>query len=172
MIAKLMMLLFIQPTVAGDLLAPQREAVDNPVRAVSEAMAKAGEYLDETETGRPAQEEQEKALKALERLIEMAQQSQSSSSSSSKQNQNQQNQAPQNQPNTGSSTGTSPAASSTNIERPVRSGTGLEGVDINEIWGKLPEAERERILQQINENLPMKYKQMLYLYFKALSERK
>ena len=174
MIATLIMSLLIQPTVAGDLLTPAPQAVDNPVRAISEFMAKAGRLLKKSETGRPVQEEQEKALKELEQLIELAQQSQSRSSSSRKQNQNQnqQNQAPQNQPNTGSSTGTNPAAESRDVARPVRSGTGSDAPNINEIWGKLPEAERERILQQINENLPMKYKQMLYLYFKALSEKK
>lgn len=176
MITSLVMTLLIQPTVAGDLLVPKPD-VDNPVRAISDSMSKAGELLGKSETGKPTQAEQEKALKELERLIELARQAQSCSSSSSKQNKSQGQQSqPQGQPNTGkatgNATGTNPAGASTNVERPVRSGTGTDGININEIWGKLPEAERDKILQQINENLPMKYKQMLYLYFKALSEKK
>ena len=38
-----------------------------------------------------------------------------------------------------------------------------------ENWGKLPEAERKAVIQQVTRDLPAKYKPMIDEYFKSLN---
>lgn len=44
--------------------------------------------------------------------------------------------------------------------------------DPGEMWGKLPPAERERILQSIRERFPSRYRQLVEQYYRALAEEK
>jgi len=44
--------------------------------------------------------------------------------------------------------------------------------DPAEVWGKLPPAERERILQAIRERFPSRYRQLVEQYYRALAEEK
>jgi tetratricopeptide (TPR) repeat protein len=44
--------------------------------------------------------------------------------------------------------------------------------DPGEVWGKLPPAERERILQSIRERYPSRYRQLVEQYYRALAEEK
>ena len=45
-------------------------------------------------------------------------------------------------------------------------------VDPSEMWGKLPPAERERILQAIRERYPSRYRQIVEQYYRSLAEEK
>ena len=162
---------------AAEPAAPKpaaKQQFDNPVRKVSAMMKKAGKLLDTLETGTPTQEEQKKILVELDRLIKMAQKS--SSSSSQQQQQQQQQSQPKNaqqQPkNAGGRPGSTPATDEADILHPVETHLGAGAPDLREIWGKLPDAPRDDVMQLLREKLPMKYKQLLYLYFKALSEKK
>ena len=154
-----------------------KKQFDNPVRKLSAMMKKAGKLLDTLETGAPTQDEQKKILAELDRLIKMAQESSSSSSSQQQQKQNQQSQPKNAQPKpgntkTGRAKGASPAPNETDILGSVRTRLGAGAPDLRAIWGKLPDAPRDDVMQLLREKLPMKYKQLLYLYFKALSEKK
>lgn len=150
-----------------------KQQFDNPVRKISGMMKKAGELLDKLETGKPTQEEQKKILAELDRLIEMAQKA-CSSSPQPQPRPGQQGRQPQQQPgNTGgASPGSSPAPDEKDILRPVKTRLGRGAVDLREVWGKLPDVRRDDVMQLLNEKLPVKYKQLLILYFKALSEKK
>ncbi len=44
--------------------------------------------------------------------------------------------------------------------------------DPGEVWGKLPPAERERILQSIRAKFPSRYRQLVEQYYRALAEEK
>jgi hypothetical protein len=44
--------------------------------------------------------------------------------------------------------------------------------DPGQMWGKLPPAERERILQSIRERFPSRYRQLVEQYYRALAEEK
>ena len=66
----------------------------------------------------------------------------------------------------------SPAASERDFIRQVSPGVGAGAPDLREMWGKLPDAQRDEVLQLLREKLPLKYKQLLIWYFKALSEKK
>jgi len=145
----------------------------NPVRKISAMMKKAGKLLDQLETGDPTQDEQKKILEELDKLIEMAEKS------SSSQQQQQQQQRERNktrntrqQPQNSGNTGGSPMQSERDVFRAVRPRLGAGAPDARQMWGKLPEATRDEILQLLNEKLPLKYQQLLKLYFKALSEKK
>ncbi|RMF75512.1 MAG: hypothetical protein D6744_13410 [Planctomycetota bacterium] len=45
-------------------------------------------------------------------------------------------------------------------------------VDPGEVWGELPPAERERILQAIRERYPSRYRQIVEQYYRSLAEEK
>ncbi len=160
-----------EPVPAGDEKTAELD-VNNPVRKISEMMKKAASLLEKFETGSPTQEEQKKILEELDRLIEMAQQS--SSSSSQQQQQEQKPGDPRNSSeprNTGGSA-SSPVTDERDILRQVSPGVGAGAPDLREMWGKLPDAQRDEVLQLLREKLPLKYKQLLIWYFKALSEKK
>lgn len=151
-----------------------KQQFDNPVRKISSMMKKASELLDKLETGKRTQEEQKKILAELDRLIAMAQKASSSSSQQPRPRPGQKGRQPQQQPrNTGgASQGSSPAPDEKDILRPVKTHLGRGAADLREVWGKLPDVRRDDVLQLLNEKLPLKYKQLLILYFKALSEKK
>jgi len=151
-----------------------KQQFDNPVRKISGMMKKAGELLDKLETGKPTQEEQKKILAQLDRLIAMAQKACSSSPQQQRPRTGEQGRQPQQQPgNTGgASQGSSPAPDEKDILRPVKTHLGRGAADLREVWGKLPDVRRDEVMQLLNEKLPVKYKQLLILYFKALSEKK
>ena len=156
------------------------QKADNPLRELSVMMKRAGELLDTLDTGAPTQAEQRKILGELDRLIKMAQKS-SSSSSSQQQQQQQQNKQKQSQPknsqqqkpgNSKAGQGNTPAPDESDVLGSVKTRLGDGAPDLRAIWGKLPDAPRDDVQQLLSEKLPMKYKQLLYLYFKALSENK
>ena len=41
--------------------------------------------------------------------------------------------------------------------------------EIAEVWGKLPEKERARALQQLSRDLPPRYREVIEKYFRELS---
>lgn len=164
-----------KPTGPGGPPPTTKRQFDNPVREVSALMKKASELLGTLDTGAPTQEEQKKILAELDRLIKMSQKSSSSSSSQQQQQQQKPSQPKNSQQkpgNTKAGQGSSPAPDETDVLGSVRTRLGAGAPDLRAIWGKLPDAPRDDVMQLLREKLPMKYKQLLYLYFKALSEKK
>ncbi len=169
----------VVPMKPVKLLPGAKPKAENPLRELSQMMAKAGKLLDTLDTGAPTQAEQKKILGELDRLIKMAQKS-SSSFSSQQQQQQQQNKQKQSQPkntqkkpgNAKDGEGNTPAGDESDVLGSVRTRLGDGAPDLRAIWGKLPDAPRDDVMQLLREKLPMKYKQLLYLYFKALSENK
>jgi len=146
--------------------------VNNPIRKISSMMEKAGELLDKLNTGKLTQEEQKKILKELDRLIEMAQSSSSSSSQKPQKKDKQEDPQNRQQPQNTGAAGSSPMGQERDAFRAVRSRLGTGAPDVRQMWGKLPDAPRGEILQLLSEKLPLKYRQLLYWYSKALSEKK
>ena len=144
----------------------------NPVRKISAMMKKAGKLLDQLETGDPTQDEQKKILEELDKLIEMAEKSSSSSSQQQQQRDRNKTKNAKQQPQNSGGRGSTPMGSERDVFRAVRPRLGAGAPDARQMWGKLPEATRDEILQLLNEKLPLKYQQLLKLYFKALSEKK
>ena len=44
--------------------------------------------------------------------------------------------------------------------------------DPGEMWGRLPPAERERILQSLRDRFPSRYRQLVEQYYRSLAEEK
>lgn len=49
---------------------------------------------------------------------------------------------------------------------------GAPKADPGEMWGKLPPAERERILQSLRDRFPSRYRQLVEQYYRSLAEEK
>jgi uncharacterized membrane-anchored protein YhcB (DUF1043 family) len=146
--------------------------VENPVRKISEMMTQAAKLLEKIDTGKATQEEQKKILEQLDRLIEMAQQSSSSSSSQQAPKPSEQQDEPKpGQPQNSSESGSSGMQDEQDVRRSVTPRLGRDEPDVKEMWGKFQDAPREEVQQLFNEKLPLKYRQLLYLYLKALSEK-
>jgi len=150
-----------------------RADAENPVRGVSQMMKRAAGLLEKLQTGESTQEEQKKILEELDRLIAMAQKACSSSSSRQQQQQQQQTDPkdvrdPQNAG--GASGGNRPMDDERDVLRSVSPDLGEGAPDLREIWGRLPDAQRDEILQLLSEPLPLKYKDLIIRYLKAISE--
>jgi hypothetical protein len=156
----------------ADKKAKDKVDVENPIRKISEMMVKAAKLLEKLDTGKPTQEEQKKILTELDLLIQMAQQSSSKSSPKPRDRQKQPKDPKAGQPKNSSSSSSSATKDERDVRRPVTPRLGKGAPDVKEMWGKLRDAPREEIQQLFNEKLPMKYRQLLYLYLKALSEKK
>jgi hypothetical protein len=149
----------------------EKPDVRNPVRKISSSMKRAGELLEKLETGDPTQEEQKKILKELDRLIEMAQKS-GSSGSNSPRDRNRNRSKPRNTtPNNSGGRGSSPMRDERDVYRAVRPNLGSGAPDLRELWGKLPPKQRDEVLQLLREELPLRYKRLIKLYYKAMSEK-
>lgn len=166
--------------------------VDNPVRKVSSMMKHAGKLMKEFKGAARTAADQEKALreqkrvlaeqnrirkeqqdilKELDRLIKLAQQSTSSSSSSKREEDpkpGDPKKAPK--PQNSGGAGSTPMPDERDVFRAVKPRLGSGPPDLRKMWGKLKDAPRGDILQLLSEKLPMRYKRLLYRYFKALSE--
>ncbi len=49
---------------------------------------------------------------------------------------------------------------------------GVERADPGEMWGKMPPAEREKILQSLRMRFPSRYRQLVEQYYRSLAEQK
>jgi cell division protein FtsN len=146
----------------------------NPVRKVSAMMKKVSDLMKQLKTGDLTQEEQKKVLKELDRLIALAQQHQQQQpqqQNPQQQQQKQKNRKPQQQPqNSQQQKSSQPMRDERDVLGRVRQGLGPDAPDLGEMWGRLPDQQRDEIMQLLSEKLPLKYKQLLYLYYKSLSE--
>ena len=149
---------------AGDTKSGDKQGkvdVNNPIRYISLLMKKAGKLLEALETGTPTQEEQKKALAELDRLIQLAEEASSSAQNQrqrQKQDKDSGSKPPQPKDSSGTSTGGSPMSVEADVMRAIRQKLGSEPPDLKEMWGKLPDAARDEILQLLSEKLPLQYK--------------
>lgn len=165
-----------QPAEPGSARGPWITETDNPICKVSDMMKRAGKLLDSLETGEPTQEEQKNILAELDVLIKMAEKSSQQQQQQQQQQQNpgeaSQQQQQKNPGSSGKATGASPAPDETDITRTVTQQLGESAPDLRELWGKLPEAQRDDFMQLLSEPLPLEYKLLIILYSKALSEER
>jgi tetratricopeptide (TPR) repeat protein len=136
---------------------------DAPLDEVERLMRYVAARLEAIDTSERTRLRQDKIIELLDQMIEEAenqeQQGQSGGSSSSEQ-------APQ------------PQQGSQGAQRSEqRSGDGQIGelhdsppANPGEAWGDLPPAERERILQDLRERFPTRYRQLVEQYYRSLAE--
>lgn len=115
-------------------------------------------------------ERQEEAIRLLDRLIqEMEQQEQQSGSGKggARPGSGKKKSGTPQQPN-------APAEESSAPDGGARIGDlhGAPKADPADMWGKLPAAEREKILQSLRERFPSRYRQLVEQYYRSLAEQK
>ncbi|MCG3125967.1 MAG: hypothetical protein CHACPFDD_00795 [Phycisphaerae bacterium] len=119
--------------------------------------------LNVADGGERTRVRQEEAVKLLDKLIEEAEQrEQQCKAGGSKQGK-----APKQSPKKPRSESVAPAGQGT-IGELHESGK----ADPGDMWGKLPELEREKILQSLRSRFPSRYRELVEQYHRALAEQK
>ena len=72
--------------------------------------------------------------------------------------------------NNGANAGSTPMGDEQDVIRTIQQRLGSGAPDLSEVWGNLPEAQMADTEQLLREQLPIRYRMLIYLYFKALSE--
>jgi hypothetical protein len=131
---------------------------------VATVMDYVADRLNAADAAEKVQRRQRQVIAMLDRLIEQQQQREQQCGGRG------QNQSPGNKPPQG-------APRNPKQESNAPGGAGQIGdlhaaprADPGQEWGKLPPAERERILQSIRERFPSRYRQLVEQYYRALAD--
>lgn len=131
---------------------------------VADVMTYSAVRLDADDAGERVQARQEQVLTMLDKLIEQARQREQQSQSGGKQGKS----GPQQQPSRPRDVSEAPPSGPGGETRLHESPRAQPG----EMWGRLPPAERERILQSLKERYPSRYRQLVEQYYRSLAEQK
>ena len=164
-------------------LGPADEAAendDNPLSRIGRKMQEAQRLIAQRQPGEPAQKLQQDIVTELDELLKQArkqqsQQQQSSGSKKPQQSRRDKPGQPQQQPAGGKpeEAGNEPARDSTEQQRPeapAQPDIGQMQDMLRELWGHLPEHERQQVINSTIEKFVPKYESLIKEYFKRLSE--
>jgi TolA-binding protein len=166
---------------AGERLAQLRGVAEDPLGAVASSMQAAHGFLGENETGARPQTKQQEAIALLDDLIKTLQDQQQQQENQQQQQQQQneqqraQQQRQQGRAQRALAQPTSPARVSAlppGATTPAGEQAPVHPTDETDAWGRLKQAERERILQDLKERFPDRYQEMLREYFIDLGSRR
>lgn len=151
-------------------------APDDPLARIGKQMRQAGGLIGQTKSDGQTQELQKRIVTDLDKLIrEARKQQQQQSSSSSKQQMSRRDQVKQSQPGTTQrKPNDEPAKDSSQQlgKNDVRKPDMAQMSNlIKDIWGQLPERQREQMMQNSIDQFLPKYELLIEEYFKALVER-
>jgi len=137
------------------------------IAEVADLMTFAGRRLHNGESGDAVRTRQERIIEILSKLIEEAEQQEQNSQSSSSQN---------NSGGSGQSGGQNPSSPMRDSLLP--GGAAAEGplrdhprANPGEMWGAMPPAERERVLQALRDHFPSRYRQLVEQYYEHLAKK-
>lgn len=151
---------------ARQMLAELEHRQPGKIGEVVDLMAFAGRRLTHDDTGEIVQVRQKRVVEILDTLIEEAEeQENSSSSSSSSGSQGRQPKSPQ-APSKPMPDSILPEgeAQGDSLQDPRRANPG-------ELWGEMPAAQRERILQALRDSFPRRYRQLVEQYYEQLGKK-
>lgn len=154
---------------AEQILRELRRRVPESIGDVADLMTAAGRGLAHGQTGPPVQERQHKAIALLERLIEEAEQQEQQSQSSGADGSPQggqggppQGQAEPSAPAQQSQVQPGSSAADAPHDRPA--------AEPGEVWGRMPPAQRDRVLQPIRQRFPNRYAELIEQYYRYLAK--
>lgn len=154
------------------LLLEMERREHGDLREVSELMGYVADRLGADDTGQRVRETQDDVLARLDKLIQEKQQQeqQQKKKSSARRSPGGSKDEPQpgsEPPRDGKNTSDAPGGAGQigDLHGAPRAAPG-------ESWGKLPNAERERVLQAIRERFPSRYRQIVEQYYRSLAEEK
>ena len=129
---------------------------------VADVMDYVADRLGAADGSEPVRERQEQIVNLLDRLIQQMEQQEKQQSSGQ---QSRQQQKPQQSPREAKRTSDAPEG-----EGQIGDLHAAPTAKPGEMWGKLPEAERERILQSLRQRFPSRYRQLVEQYYRSLAE--
>ena len=155
-------------------LQPEAPEDDNDLSKIGRAMRQVEELVKQSKSGQPTQQMQDQIVVDLDKLLEAARQRQrkSQSSSSSQQSASRQPASQQSRPGAAGSGGEQPAKESSDKlqDRTAASPDPEQMKDLlRELWGHLPEHERQMVINSTIERFLPKYELMIEAYFKRLA---
>ena len=146
------------------MIAELQNRLPEQIGEVCDLMNYSARRLGHEDLGEPVQTRQQRIIELLDKLIEEAESQESSSSSSSG----------------GSSGGGQGSQSPSNPmqQSQLPGGAAKEGAlrarrraNPAEVWGTMPPAERQRILQALRDNFPSRYRQLVEQYYEELAKK-
>ena len=146
------------------MLLELRNREPESIGDVVDLMTYCGRRLNVVDAGPVVQERQDRIVELLDQMIKDAEQQESSSSSSG---------------GSGSSNqgGNSPQSPMPQSSLPGGGGPGgaeMRGsrrANPGEIWGAMPPAERERVLQALRDSFPQRYRRLVEQYYEELAKK-
>lgn len=151
---------------AQQMLAELAHRQSGQIGEVVDLMNFAGRRLTHRDTGETVQVRQARVIEILDQLVEDAEERESSSnSSSSSGSQDRQSRSQQ--------TPSNPMQESILPEGEAQGGPLQDPhrADPGEVWGSMPAAQRERILQALRDSFPRRYRQLVEQYYEQLGKR-
>jgi hypothetical protein len=133
---------------------------------VATVMDFVADRLGVADSGEPVHERQRDIIAMLDRLIEQQRQKEQQCGGGGKSG-GKPGQSPSRAPQGGKSQSDAPAG-----EGALGDLHAAPKADPGETWGRMPPAERERILQSIRERFPSRYRQLVEQYYRALADEK
>ncbi len=148
---------------ANQMLAELRNRQAGRIGEVTDLMNYAAGRLENKDAGATVQERQAKAIALLDKLIEEAEQQEQN---------NNQNQNPSGGGGSNNQTPNNPMPDSQLPQGASRSGALRETRRANpgEMWGAMPPAEREQILQALQDTFPRRYRRLVEQYYEQLAK--
>lgn len=151
---------------AEQMLAELGNRQPGRIGEVADLMDYAGRRLTQRDSGPKVRERQQRIIDILDRLIEDAEEMENSSSSSSSNSGGGGGQRGGQQPQNPMQDSILPGGRPQ--EGPLQSG---RRANPGEVWGSMPPAERERILQALRDNFPSRYRRLVEQYYEQLAKK-
>lgn len=158
---------------------------NDPIKLISDLMRKVEQELASNKTNDDAQLPEERALEILHELIKAAEQQQEQNKQQKQKQKKQKNQQQKNQQQKKQQSQKkqdqnkqkkkqqddkqNPSTKKKAVKGQSEGDQGKLGVEGGE-WGSMPPQIRRELIDTMHENLPEKYKDLLKLYYKELSE--
>ncbi|MBU0640912.1 MAG: hypothetical protein KKB50_18765 [Planctomycetes bacterium] len=148
---------------AQQLLLELRRRGTEELDEIARLLKYAAERLKASDGAEKVQERQRRAVALLDKLIEEEERKENKQCGGGQQR----GRAPEQAPRRGAEKSEAPDGAGR-----IGDLHGVEQADPGEMWGKLPPAEREKVLQSLRERYPSRYRQLVEQYYRSLAEEK
>jgi hypothetical protein len=148
---------------AKQMLAELENRKPGGIAEVADLMGFSGRRLESGQSGEDVQQKQERIVSLLDKLIEQAeQQEQNNSGQGQSSGRQSQSGRPSNPMDESKLVPGDPEVGRLNAARRAQPG---------EMWGAMPPAERERIMQALRESFPSRYRRLVEQYYEELAKK-
>lgn len=147
---------------ARQMLAELLNRKPGGIAEVADLMGFSGRRLESGQSGGDVQQKQERIVSLLDKLIEQAEQEEQNNSQGQGSGRQSGNRQPSNPMQDSRLVPGDPEVGPLNPSRRAQPG---------EMWGAMPPAERERIMQALRESFPSRYRRLVEQYYEELARK-